>query len=456
MSELLVQHLKSALQATQPRQLAVAFSGGVDSTALLHALSQLPDARAMGLRALHVDHGLHDESANWARHCIAMCEGWQLPIQVFHVDVARDSGIGIEAAARDARYAALADAMQPGEWLATAQHQDDQAETLLLRLLRGSGTAALGAMRASRALGAGTLWRPLLDVTRADLRRYAEARALHWIEDSANANPRFDRSWLRSEVMPLLKSRWPHANSALTQSAALLADDGDLIATQTERALNLCLNRNDFTLHTPALLTMPTALRAHVFRRWLCAGRADPLPRHLLAPIESMLLREPADTVAEVCYRRVVIRRFRDHLYLEPAMSAFDKEWSTEWDGQQPLPLPDGSNLAIQPAWTGGLLRVSYRQGGERIRLPGRSHSHSVKNLLQESGIPPWRRPRLPLVWRGDELLAIADIVPSARFAELQEAAGAHLQWRNAPHGFAPPNARPNTSASPKVAPAST
>ncbi len=455
MNECLVQHLKSALEATQPSQLAVAFSGGVDSSALLHALSQLPAARAMGLRALHVDHGLHEESPSWARHCIAMCTSWQVPVQILHVDVARDSGLGIEAAARDARYAALAHAMQPGEWLATAQHQDDQAETLLLRLLRGSGTAALGAMRSTRALGTGTLWRPLLSITRADLRRYADARALRWIEDSANANPQFDRSWLRSEVMPLLTSRWPHANSAISQSAALLADDGDLIAMQAECALSLCINRTDFTLQTLALLNLGAALRAHVIRRWLGEAGAEPIPRHLLATIESTLLGEPTDTVAEVRYGRVIIRRFRDRLYVEPAVPALDREWSAEWDGQQALTLPDGGELTIVPIWTGGPLQVSYRQGGERIRLPGRSHRHSVKNLLQESGIPPWQRSRLPLVWQGDELLAIADLVVSARFVELHATTGERIQWRSPRHAFQTTQSGPNAPAEPQFAPTS-
>jgi len=431
-----ISHLQSALDKARPPLLAVAFSGGTDSTALLHALASLDAARAVGLRALHVDHGLHGDSARWAEHCVRVCDSLALPIQVLRIEVARDAGLGIEGAARQARYAALAAALMPGEWLATGQHQEDQAETLLLRLMRGSGTAGLSAMRVQRPLSPGTLWRPLLEVPRAQLREYAQAHQLSVIEDPSNRDQRFDRSWLRSEVMPLLRRRWPQAEARIADSATLLAADADLIEQQAIDALSACRDRNnDAALSIDRLLDLSAPLRAHVLRRWLRELQADPLPRRLLQRIEADLLGETCSAQAEVRYAGTLIRRYRGSLFSDRLMddrmcAPNDRGWSCEWDGRAPLTLPDGSQLAFSAHWPGPNLRVGYRQGGERIRLPGRDHHHELKDLLQDASIPPWRRGRLPLIWSPEgELLAVGDLLRAASFNSACARAGVALIW---------------------------
>lgn len=422
--------LAAALATAAPRQLAVAFSGGVDSSALLHVLAQLPAARAARLRAVHVDHGLHADSAAWAAHCETVCAALQVPLQILHCEVARDSGVGIEAAARHARYAALATNLQPGEWLATAQHMDDQAETLLLRLMRASGTSALGAMRSTRALGEGILWRPLLSVSREALLNYAKSQALHWIEDPSNCNPLHDRSWLRNELIPLLRSRWPHASESLARSAGLLAADAELLDTRILDALAGCVSGESTTLAIDRLMELVPSLRAHVLRRWLSDNGADRLPAHLHTRIETDLIGAAADAQPLIRYRQTRIQRYRGSLHVEVGALVADEDMDVRWDGLSPLSLPDGSQLRFDPGWTGGVLRVTYRRGGERLRLPGRAHHHSLKFLLQKAGIEPWKRTRLPLIWDADgRLLAAGDQLISAELSECLETANGRLTW---------------------------
>src|SRR5438445_2204018 len=204
MSDRLAKHLDAALAILPEGGLVVALSGGMDSSVLLHALAASMHARARDLRALHVDHGLHPDSAHWAEHCRAFAARLDIPIETVRVAIDHDSGTGLEDAARRARMAAFAQNLRPGEVLALAQHRDDQAETVLLKLLRGAGPEGLGGMRVLREFGMGQLWRPLLDLTRAHLHEYAQARGLRWIEDPSNAHTQLRRNFLRQAILPRL------------------------------------------------------------------------------------------------------------------------------------------------------------------------------------------------------------------------------------------------------------
>ncbi|HEX6832985.1 MAG TPA: tRNA lysidine(34) synthetase TilS, partial [Rudaea sp.] len=224
----LIAILQRAVQTVPPGPVAVAYSGGGDSTALLHALADSA-VRERGLRALHVDHGLHPRSATWAGHCRAFAESLGVPIEILRVTVEPRAGTGPEDAARRARYAAFERALRPGEILALAHHRDDQAETVLLKLLRGAGPQGLGGMRFLRKAGAGWLWRPLLDTPRAALQAYLKDHALAWIDDPANANPDLRRNFLRHRIVPGLKPQWPNADAALAHSAQWLRAAADFI-----------------------------------------------------------------------------------------------------------------------------------------------------------------------------------------------------------------------------------
>ena len=411
--------------------ILVGYSGGLDSTVLLHQLAQDVDARAGGLRAIHVHHGLHPDADAWAAHCACICHLMDLPLLVVHVTVATGSGLGLEGAARDARHRAFNDALGEGEILALAHHRDDQAETFLLRALRGSGVDGLAAMRLWRVYGHGWLWRPLLDHPREALRAFAIEHAMRWIEDPANADAGFDRTFMRTRLLPLLRERWPNADVGLARSAGLSAQATELL--DAEDVVQLArVQRSARSLDADALRTMSTARRARVLRRWIAGLGLLPLPGQGVAHIETDLLSARLDAEARFDWAGARVQRWRNRLYAAPLREALPNDFACEWDGRAPLQLPTGDLLELAGAEAfDTCVRVHARHGGERIALPRRSHRHALKQVLLQHGVPPWERARMPLLSAADgELLAAGDAIVSARLDAWLGERGARLHWR--------------------------
>ncbi len=437
---LLQRHLHRALASTPIALLCIAYSGGGDSTALLHALASLPEARARGLRALHIDHGLLPDSERWAQQCAEVCSWLDVPFESHRIEVARGGGDGPEAAARVARYAALKSALRDGEWLVTAHHRDDQAETFLLRALRGSGPDGLAAMRPLRRFGQGWLWRPLLSLPRDMLLAYAREHGLRWIEDPSNADTDRDRNFLRHRVLPLLRERWPQAAAALARSAALSAEAVSLLDLEDAKALASMRTADPQVLRAQALHTLPAARRARALRRWIAELALPPLPAEGVARIEAELLPARADAEAEFAWSGAVARRWRDLLHAGHRRAPLRADFEARWDGRAPLQLPTGDALVLEapaaPTRSDALgfdepVIVRARRGGERMALPGRGHSHALKHVLQALGVPPWERERLPLLFADDgELLAAGDLAISARLDAWLREHAARLTWK--------------------------
>lgn len=435
------------------RRVLLGYSGGLDSTALLHALAAQREGLA-GLRAVHVDHALHADSARWSAHCVATCAALGIALETRRVAVVED-GRGLEAAARDARLAAFVAVLDAGETLVLAQHRDDQAETVLLRLLRGAGSGGLGAMRSEREFGQGRLARPLLDTPRSQLRDYARRHALHWIEDPSNQDTHHDRNHLRHAVLPALRARWPQADQALATSARLAAEDALLLAEEASRRLaGARLPDSPAALSVTALLELSAPWRARVLRAWFAEQGLPPAPARMHARIDAELLSARRDSLAVVRWPGAQLRRWRDALHAGTPTDGHAADWQRHWNGAGWLSLPDGSQLGFEQnsgkgfadaavradpdfhsALQGdfGPLRVQPRQGGERMRLPGRQHHHRLKHLLQDSGLPPWRRDALPLLFADDgELLAAGDRLLAARLLDWSQVHACRLRWRHA------------------------
>lgn len=439
---------------TQPAGPAlVGFSGGLDSTVLLHRLSAQAAIRERGLRAIHVQHGLHPDADAWAEHCQRVCDSLGIDLVVVEVRVASGSGLGPEAAAREVRHEAFAKQLRGGETLLLAHHQDDQAETVLLRLMRASGSQGLAAMRALRPFAKGWLWRPLLHVPRSALLEYAKAHSLRWIEDPSNSDQSLDRNFLRHRVLPTLRERWPHANTVLARSAELLAEDAALLRDESRKRLDQARGPDATTLTVTALLELERPWRTRVLRQWLSELRLPALPGNAFAIIDSDLLGARPDASAEYRWAGAVLGRWRDWLHVETQCAMLPLDWRCSWDGRGSLQLPTGdalffaSTLAASDALASGAgatgdapveaclgrLFVCARRGGERISLPGRSHSHALKHCLQEAGVPPWQRQRLPLLLAEDgELLAAGDQIVSARLEQFCRKKSVRLQWQQA------------------------
>ncbi|MGH8062468.1 MAG: tRNA lysidine(34) synthetase TilS, partial [Pseudoxanthomonas sp.] len=364
--------------------------------------------------------------------CARFCESIDVPLSIAEVNVDRGRGDGLEAAARKARYGAFEAELAAGEVLVTAHHRNDQAETFLLRALRGSGPDGLAAMRPWRKFATGWHWRPLLETPRDDLLAYAQQHGLSWLDDPSNEDTHHDRNFLRQRILPLLRERWPQADAAFARSAVLNADAVELLDQEDALALAMTRSVDPQALSASALLDLAAPRRARVLRRWIEALGFPPLPGEGVAQIESDLLQARADARARFVWRDVVIERWRDLLHVQRRREPLPIEWSAEWDGSEPLPLPGGDSLELEG--TGAFpspCRVSARQGGERILLPGRTHSHALKNVLQELGVPPWEREALPLVHdRAGALVAVADFAYSATFDAWLREQGVRLRWR--------------------------
>lgn len=432
MSDPLHQHLLAALAATPSGPLCVAFSGGPDSTALLHALARLLQARARGLRALHVDHGLHGDSAVWAEHCLRFCTTLELPCEVLRVQVERGSGDGLEAAAREARYAAMAAQLHDGEYLLLGHHRDDQAETVLLKLLRGAGPEGLGGMRALRPFGRGQLWRPLLALSRQQLRDYVEARQLDCIDDPSNADTRLSRNRLRHEILPRLTQHWPQAVDSILHSAGLSRAAADALQTQWLVAFDGLHDPVSGSLDAVGWLALTPALREPLLDHWLHA-------RCLSAPTSAQRRQIERQCGARAgrlpCIRwtGTELHIWKDRLWALPPEPGIAADWQASWQGE-PLRLPDGGELSLKPddARLAEPLIVRLRLGGERIKPTGDAHTRELRDLFQQAQIPPWRRAACPLLYADDELVAVADHWISARGTALFQQAGARPHWQPA------------------------
>ncbi len=406
------------------------FSGGLDSTVLLHQLATFVDFDKQHVRAIHVNHRLHPDADAWALHCQRFCDAHDVSLTLVQVDVARENGDGLEASARKARHVAFEAELRDDEILALAHHRDDQAETFLLRALRASGPDGLGAMRAWRPFSRGWLWRPVLDVPRADLLAYALQHGLQWIEDSSNTDTTLDRNFLRHRVLPLLRERWPQVDAAFARSALLSAETSELHDEEDAQSL-LSVRCHDLrTIDVEGLRKLPVARRARVLRRWIDNLKLPPLPAQGIARIESDLLPATPDANAVFAWSGSVIHRWRNVLHADIQRAPLPADWQAQWDGRHGLPLPGGDVLELSGAdGFDAPISVHARQGGERITLPGRSHSHALKHVLQDLGVPPWQRERLPLLSTQDgELLAVGDLVYSSSFDTWLRTHNARLQ----------------------------
>lgn len=415
------------------QSILVAFSGGLDSTVLLHQLvlwrAQNPE---VALRAIHIHHGLSPQADSWVQHCESVCAQWQVPLvaERVHLD---DDGLGIEAQARRARYQVFAQTLLPGEVLMTAQHLDDQCETFLLALKRGSGPAGLSAMGESSPFAGTQLIRPLLAQTREALEAWARQHELCWIEDESNQDDAYDRNFLRLRVTPLLQQRWPHFAQAAARSAALCAEQESLLDELLANDLADCVTAQGTLLLAP-LMMMSGVRRAALLRRWL-AGVNAPMPsRDGLERIwqEVALAREDASP----CFRlgEYEVRRYQSQLWWVKSVDG-QSETVIPWSCREtPLTLPAG--LGSVQLISAGELRMP--QAGEAIsirfkapgvlHIVGRNGGRKLKKIWQEQGIPPWRRDTTPLLFYGETLIAAAGVFVTREGAAVDEE-GMSLIW---------------------------
>lgn len=420
----------------------VAYSGGIDSHVLLYCCKQLN----LPVRAVHVHHGLQRVADDWVNHCQAICNALDTRLDVLYVDAQAVLGQSPEEAARSVRYKALQDNLIDNDCLITAQHLNDQAETLLLQLFRTASTAGLAAMPASRQFGDHLHLRPLLSFSREDIESFAKANDLHWIEDPSNDDVQFDRNFIRKNLLPMLEERWSEIIGQLSTVASLQSKNlrvlEDMAAIDLANATTLSVLQSRTrvydelsVLSIPALKELSSARLLNVLRYWILkttkehTAKTSPT-RNLLEEIEKTLISSQADANPVIAFAGFEFRKYQDDLYL--LKLTVDKNFKEElikdvdWNASLPLTLSFlNTNLKAIHAMDEGLpqsllnesLRIHFRKGGEKFHPADRQHSQSLKKLLQEANVPPWQRDIIPLLYFGDELIAVVGFWVSKKYA---------------------------------------
>ncbi|MFK8052739.1 MAG: tRNA lysidine(34) synthetase TilS [Woeseiaceae bacterium] len=396
--------VRAAANTGSCTRIVVAFSGGLDSTVLLHLLATGGFAN---LSAVYIDHGLQGDQAVWHAHVRDQCEVLDVPLESVSLNLTCESQESVEAIAREGRYKALGELSGPA-LIVLAQHQEDQAETLMLQLLRGSGPAGLSAMPALFPLGDNLAFRPLLGTSRDHVRAYADQHALQWFDDPTNSDTRFDRNYLRHEVMPKLKQRWPKASLTLARAARWQADAQQLQEQLATYDLRRVAGAAD-TLNVTTLQQLSIQRRANAIRQ-ACRQRAMPVPPEARLQTLDLMIRQSSGR-GEVRWADCCARRYRESLYLMcPVPENEDLAFDVPLAVDQWLALPRDRGLlrlhGIDPA-TGVSWRCKFRQGGERIRPREQGPSTPLARWFQAHGVPPWERQRIPLIYVGDELAAV-------------------------------------------------
>jgi tRNA(Ile)-lysidine synthase len=426
------QFLTHQLQTCRAKpNLLLALSGGLDSMVLLHLLAVASVKIPFHLHAMHVHHGLSANADSWADFCQLQCEQRHVPLQLAHVHLMKNSNLGIEAEARELRYQALF-AAPDVDFIVTAHHQDDQAETLLLQLFRGSGVKGLASMAAVDA--SRRLLRPLLNISRQTLQDFAQQYAITWCEDESNDNTQFDRNFVRHELTPLLETRFEGVKTVLARTASHMAEANDLLEILAAHDAQTLLADKTLCLEGLAKLSLP---RIKNLLRWWFAQNGLSMPAaDYLNEIVAQLLNAKKDADLNLVMQHLTLRKYQQRAYLceDKQADAFD----LVWDGEPFLDLPSGGKLIFSQVTGKGLLlklgmtklRITNRDGGERFKPNPLRPTRTLKYLLQEINMPPWKRQYLPLIYWEDKLACVPGIGIAYGLEANADEAGLEIIWQ--------------------------
>ncbi|QSB02355.1 tRNA lysidine(34) synthetase TilS [Methylomonas sp. EFPC1] len=428
----------AALLPATCRKVFVAYSGGLDSTVLLDLCAELP-ALIGKIVAVYVDHGLQAASAEWGEHCRRQAERLRVDFRLLRVDAQAGGGESPEAAAREARYRALRELLAVDDVILLAQHREDQMETLLLQLFRGAGVSGLAGMPFTSDFGKGQMLRPLLNVAKAEIQRYAQTQGLQWVEDPSNQSSDFDRNYLRNDILPLLKQRWPALDKTVARSAGHCGDAARMIEAWAKQTLPTVFDPTDGSF-TVADLSALTATQLNcLLRQWLGRVGLKPPSQAVLQTLVGQLTAGRADALPQINIQGHSIRKYRQKLYCIPEQRLQKETQAKSWNQEQGwITLSNGYVLTRSTAsaglsknlWNNATVTVEPRRGGETLKIPGRAGHHCLKKLYQEAGVPPWEREIRPLIYLNGCLAAVAGLWV-AEWAWLSAADACYqLDWR--------------------------
>ena len=406
------------------KSMTVALSGGLDSVVLLHLLHQLQKTHHYTLKASHVHHGLSKNADNWVKFSEKLCTKLSVPLDVHYIKLPQKKSLGIEGEARRLRYEKLLQSKT--DLVVLAHHEDDQAETFLLQLIRGAGIKGLSSM--AHFDDSRRLWRPLLNTSRTDIESYAKKHKLKWIEDESNLNIDFDRNFIRSKVLPILKNRFSHIIKVISRSSTHLAEAQHLLDDLAKIDLKSYLKSNNYKnkLQVKTLDKLSNSRAKNVLRYWLEINDQLMPSKDLLDELLRQVLTAKKDAELKIQLSKdFEIRRYKDEIYIAEKNQKGQKNYEIIWKGESEILLPNGVQLNFKIVKGRGInfkfldnqkLRIRNRQGGESFKPDSKRPTKKIKQLLQESDLPPWEREFLPLIFIGGELASVPNFGIDIKF----------------------------------------
>ncbi len=415
----------------------IAYSGGLDSHVLLHVLASIQNKIKPKLIAVHINHGISNDADLWVKHCQRICEDLVIEFQTFSVDLSHKSDKGTEAFAREKRYEVLGNLISSHDLLLTAHHMDDQVETILLQLMRGSGPDGLVGMPQAREFSKGILLRPLLDYSREKIRDYALSESLSWVEDESNKSNKYDRNFLRNRIIPELITRWPGALKTIQRAARHQAEARSLINEISRCDLDVVCESIYTKVDISRFNNLSGIRKKNVLRAWIKKNKLDMPDAQIIEKIIAEVIHANTDRNPCVKWKGGEIRRYRGYLYIMKLLPAHDVDLNKRWDLDESLKLTSGYLKAVSGKGSGikkdmlsnDIVEIRYRQGGEQIRPSGRVETHELKKLFQAQGILPWLRDRIPLIYHKNELIAVADLWVESKYAATEDEAAWQIIW---------------------------
>ena len=423
-------------------QVLVGFSGGLDSSVLLDMLSQtIPSDR---ITAIHINHGLSAKASQWQAHAELFCQSRGITCHSENVNV-EHYGSGPEAAARQVRYDVFEKLLHQQGILLLGHHQDDQIETLLYRLMRSSGPLGLSGIPVTRSIGAGTLYRPLLTWSKEELKTYALAKSIEWVEDKSNSCNDYDRNFLRNRLIPILAERWPDYRKRLSGVSAISRDSTELcrdLASQDIMSLESRPERGGVSLLIDSFNKLSRVRQKNVLRHWAETQNRHTPSRRIIDEIINSVVESRIDASPKVICGDSEYRRYDGRLYLLDSIKLVSEPVENPLDlslrHRDAINLGGGMQLVAEPTRGEGLrmpenraFRIANRQGGEHCHPVGRSRSNSLKKCLQEFGLEPWWRDRVPLILLDQQIVAVADLWVCEGWQVKPEEIGIKFQWHD-------------------------
>ena len=393
----------------------LAYSGGIDSSVLLHYLHAGREKISRNIKAVHVNHNISKYSDKWAKHCEQVCNEFRIPFELLNLNASEYHGHGPEAYARKLRYEAIGKLLSENDILLTAHHRDDLAETFFLQLLRGAGPEGLAGIPKIRRFGRAWIARPFLEYTRKQLHSYAVQNSVKWIEDDSNLDTNLDRNYIRNKVIPYLLDRWPGVPETFARSARHQADLLEIIRHSADVDLQSVMSGSVNVLSISGLEQLPVARKRNLLRHWLKINDKPPATSSVIEEIITCLVDAAPDSQPVVTWGNTEVRRYRDNMYLMTKLPHQDNKLSYTWVLPDPLDIKCGRLEAKQTIGKGikadllvdNVIDVRFRHGGEEMQPFDRKETHKLKKMYQQAGIPPWRRDRIPLLYINDELASV-------------------------------------------------